>query len=423
MHITMVAIGSLGDVQPYIALGLGLKRAGYQVRIAAFGVFDQLVRKHGLEFAAIEGDPRQTMQQQMGQAWLESGRNPVAFMRGLQRLINQAAEKSLVDTFEACRGTDAIVYSMLGAGGYHVAEKLGVPSLFALLQPFSRTREFPSIAMPALPLGGGYNRLTHLASEQLIWQMGRVTINRWRREVLKLSPVPFGGLFRSLYAKREPFIYGFSQFVVPRPHDWPDWHHITGYWFLDGAFDWSPPAGLVDFITSGPKPIYVGFGSMSGRTAQQLAGLSIEAVTLAKQRAVLLGGWAQVHQRNPPDHIYAIESAPHEWLFPRMAAVVHHGGAGTTAAGLRAGVPSVITPFFADQPYWGRRVHALGVGPKPISRKALTAQRLAEAITQAVTDQAMLRRAAALGEKIRAEDGVGTAVAIITQYLSGKGVQ
>jgi UDP:flavonoid glycosyltransferase YjiC (YdhE family) len=225
--------------------------------------------------------------------------------------------------------------------------------------------------------------------------------------------------FVSSTERASRFFYGFSEFVVPRPRDWPDWHYITGYWFLDGTDDWAPPVGLIDFLSSGPKPIYVGFGSMSGRTARELAGLAIEAVTLAKQRAVLLGGWAELPERDLPDHIYAIESAPHDWLFPRMAAVVHHGGAGTTAAGLRAGVPSVIAAFFADQPYWGRRVHALGVGPKPILRKELTPQRLAEAIAQAVTEREMQRRASALGEKIRSEDGVARAVERVSKYTAG----
>ncbi len=309
----------------------------------------------------------------------------------------------------------------LGAAGYHVAEMMNVPSLYLLLQPMSRSRETPSVVMPALPLGRLYNRWTYVFTEQLLWQMMRAPINQWRRESLHLKPIPFRGPFDLLYRQHTPFIYGFSAHVVPRARDWPDWHHITGYWFLDDTNDWSPPTRLVDFLSDGPKPVYIGFGSMSGRTAQQLVDLAIEAVQLTGQRAILLGGWAQAHERDLPDSIYAIESAPHAWLFSQMAAVVvHHGGAGTTAAGLRAGVPSVLTPFFGDQPYWGRRVHALGVGPRPIMRKDLTAQRLAGAITQAVTDEAMRCRAAQLGEQIRAEDGIAAAVAIITQHLCGK---
>jgi sterol 3beta-glucosyltransferase len=412
MHITIVAVGSRGDVQPCVALGLGLRQAGYRVRIATHDIFADFVSRYGLEFAPIEGDPRQTMAEESGQEWQKSGKSLVRFVRGMRNLFTfESLKKSLNDTVEACHGTDAILYTVLGAAGYHVAEMLKVPSLYVLLQPLSRTRECPSILSPALPLGGGYNWLTHVLSEQFVWQMVRVPINQWRRETLKLKPLPVRGPFDLLYEKQMPFMYGFSPLVVPRPHDWPDWHHITGYWFLDGVDDWSPPTGLVDFLASGPKPIYVGFGSMSGRTARRLASLAIEAVTMSKQRAVLLGGWAEAHDLDLPDQVYTIESAPHEWLFPQMAAVVHHGGAGTTAAGL----PSVITPFFGDQPYWGQRVHALGVGPRPIPRAKLTAKRLADAIAQAVTDPSMKRHAAVLGEKIRAEDGVGNAVKIFSQ--------
>jgi len=294
-----------------------------------------------------------------------------------------------------------------------------VPSMFALLQPFTRTREFPSIALPSRSLGGWYNWLTHRLSEVLIWQMGRADFNRWRSESLGLDPIPFSGPFNRIYEQREPYLYGFSEHVVPRPHDWPDWHTITGYWFLDDQSDWSPPEGLDDFINGGSKPVYIGFGSMSGPIARQLTDVVIEAVALAKVRAVLLGGWAQIHDQELPDHFYALESAPHAWLFPRMAAVVHHGGAGTTGSGLRAGVPSVIVPFFADQPYWGRRVHALGAGPKPVLRRELTAQRLAGAVQEALTSKEYRHRDAALGEKIRAEDGVARAVSVVDRIMRG----
>ena len=418
MHITIIAVGSHGDVQPCIALGRGLKRAGYQVRIAAHGVFSTFVESYDIEFASITGNPRELMDQQPGQTWLQSGDNPLAFVRGLKKLTTrETIKQGQADALEACSGTNAVIYSMLGAAGYHVAEMLGVPSMYALLQPFSRTREFPAITAPGWSLGGSGNWLTHLIGEQLIWQMVRVPYNRWRREVLGLEPLPFRGPFDLLYQKHEPYLYGFSKNVVPRPSDWPDWHFTTGYWFLDNPLEWSPPPGMVDFISQNPKPICIGFGSMSGRITRRLAVPVLEAVRLSNQRAVLLGGWASIHEGELPDNIYAIETAPHDWLFPQMAAVVHHGGAGTTAAGLRAGVPSVVVPFFADQPYWGWRVQSLGVGPKYIMQKKLTAQNLANAISQAVTDKDIQYRARLLGEKIRTEDGVARAVEIVTNYL------
>ncbi len=419
MHITIVSLGSRGDVQPYVALGRGLKEAGFEVRIATHEAFADFVGRHGLEFAPIEGDPRQAMEEQSGQQWMESGRNVVKFIRGLQNLTTfEGLEKGLNDTAEACRGTDAILYTVLGAAGYHVAEQMKVPALYLLLQPFSRSRKVPAMFAPALPLGGTYNWWTYILVEQLLWQTVRLPVNRWRRKTLELKPIPFWGPFDTLYQRRDPFIYGFSRFVVPPPPDCPDWHHTTGYWFLDDDQEWSPPPDLLRFLSKEPKPVCIGFGSMSGRLARDLLHLTVEAIALSGQRAVLLGGWAATHDLDLPDSIYTMESAPHEWLFPRVAAAVHHGGAGTTAAGLRAGRPSVLTPFFGDQPFWGRRVYALGVGPKPIMRSRLTAKRLADAITQAVTDPAIQSRAAELGEKIRAEDGIARAVEVVSQYLS-----
>lgn len=386
MHITIVAIGSRGDIQPCVALGKGLIKSGNKVRIATHKYFADFVKRQGMEFAPIEGDPRQAMEKESGQQWLKSGMSLVKFVRGMRDLFTyESINKALNDTLEACRGTDAILYTALGSAGYHVAEKLKVPSIFLLLQPFSRSRMNPSIFAPALPLGGLYNWWTNIFAEQLMWQMVRVPINRWRRDALNLEPMSLKGPFSALYQEQEPFIYGFSQFVVPRAHDWPEWHHITGYWFLESDKDWSPPQELIQFIAGGSKPIYFGFGSMNGKVTRKLTAQAIEAVRMSGQRAVLVGGWASAHDLELPDSVFMIESVPHKWLFPQMAAVVHHGGAGTTAAALLAGVPSIIVPFFGDQPYWGKRVADLGVGPKPILRSKLTAKGLAEAINQAIS--------------------------------------
>jgi UDP:flavonoid glycosyltransferase YjiC (YdhE family) len=410
----------MGDVRPMVALGSGLKKAGYGVRIATFRTFEKFIREYGLDFAAIQGDPRKTMQGRAGQVWLESGKDPIRFFGGFRRLFSRDfLQKSFQDTAEACRGSDAVLYTPLGAAAYHAAEKMGIPKLYLMLQPLSRTREAPSMLMPSLPLGGAYNQFTHLFTEQILWQLLRGPINRWRREYLNLPPMPFWGPFNILYQTEAPFIFGYSKFVVPPPTDLPDSHHITGYWLLENKGDWSPPPSLLDFLSQDPKPIYIGFGSMSGDTARNLIEMAVEATRITDQRAVLVGGWAEAHHLELPDSMYACAYADHEWLFPQTAAVVHHGGAGTTAAGLRAGMPTVIIPFMGDQPYWGQRVHQLGVGPQPLSRKRMASKLLAERIFQAVSDSSMKQKAAKLGEKIRHEDGIRTAVRIIIKYLNG----
>jgi UDP:flavonoid glycosyltransferase YjiC (YdhE family) len=236
-----------------------------------------------------------------------------------------------------------------------------------------------------------------------------------RRKVLDIPLAPFSGPYKSKATRGLPILYGFSPSVIPVPSDWDDNIHVTGYWFVDEADDWTPPPALVDFLESGAPPVYIGFGSLSNRNPEETADLVIRALKLTNQRAILLSGWGGLHKTDLPESIFMINSIPHSWLFPRVAAVVHHGGASTTAAGLRAGVPSVIVPFYGDQPFWGRRIAELGVGQNPIPRAKLTSERLASAIQQAVTDKGMHERAAILGEKIRAEDGIARAAEVIQQ--------
>jgi UDP:flavonoid glycosyltransferase YjiC (YdhE family) len=212
-------------------------------------------------------------------------------------------------------------------------------------------------------------------------------------------------------------VSAYSPAVIPHPSDWPDTVHITSYLFLDAHAGWQPPPALEAFLRAGNPPVYVGFGSMAGQHPEQLAAVVLKALAKSGQRGLLLTGWGGLAAAAVPENVFVLDSAPHSWLFPRMAAVVHHGGAGTTAEGLRAGVPAVILPFAFDQPFWAARLQALGVAPAPLSRKRLTADRLASAITKAVADSGMKQRARAMGAVIRAEDGVSNAVRAIMQHL------
>jgi sterol 3beta-glucosyltransferase len=234
--------------------------------------------------------------------------------------------------------------------------------------------------------------------------------------VLNLPPAPFFGSYNSPIVRQYPALYGFSPSVIPQP---ADWHHtqVTGYWFLDAANHWTPPATLTKFLDSGAPPVYIGFGSMGSRNPVETADLVLAAIERTGQRAILQSGWGGLMNANLPEHVLMVDSIAHSWLFPRMAAVVHHGGAGTTAAGLRAGVPSIVVPFFGDQLFWGQRVEKLGVGTAPISRKQLTVEKLARAIDQTVTDSIMRQRAAELGAKIQSEDGIANAVRVIESIV------
>jgi UDP:flavonoid glycosyltransferase YjiC (YdhE family) len=207
-----------------------------------------------------------------------------------------------------------------------------------------------------------------------------------------------------------------SPLVVPPPADWQPYHRVTGYVFDDDN-RWEAPQDLLDFLANGTRPVYIGFGSMRERKPAETTHLFLDAVKRAGKRAVLLSGWAGIGTSNLPEDVFLLKYAPHSWLFPRMAAVVHHGGAGTTAAVLRAGVPSVVVPMLSDQPFWGRRVHALGAGTRPIPRSKLTADNLAAAVNEATTSRDMREKAAELGAKIAVEDGVSQAVSAIREFI------
>ena len=248
-----------------------------------------------------------------------------------------------------------------------------------------------------------------------MWQGFRSADTIARKEVLRISPAPFLGSYKSKSTQNMPVLYGFSPSVISAPSDWDHNTHITGYWFTDETEDWQPPTALLDFLRSGSPPVYIGFGSMSNRNPEQTADLVIQALEMTKQRAILLSGWGGLQKNNVPDSIFMIDSIPHSWLFPRVSAVVHHGGASTVAAGLRAGVPSIVIPFFGDQPFWGQRIADLGVGTKPIPRKKLTAEKLANAIREAVTNQEMRQNAQRLSKQIQAEDGIKSAVELFNR--------
>jgi UDP:flavonoid glycosyltransferase YjiC (YdhE family) len=271
---------------------------------------------------------------------------------------------------------------------------------------------FPSALAP-IP---GYNRFTHWLAYQLVWQGFRPAVSRWRKQVLGLSKAPLWGYSRLMEERRVPVLNGFSAQIVPRPPDWGEHIQMTGYWFPEDE-DWRPSEGLDEFLKAGPPPVFIGFGSMPIRDPESTTNIVLDALEQSGQRAILHTGWASIGQRALPDSVWKIDYAPYGWLFPRMAAVVHHGGSGSTAFGLRAGVPSIILPFLFDQFYWGKRISSLGAGPEPIPHRKLSVGRLAELLALAVGDGQMRQRAADLGEKIRAEDGVRTAVEAIQRYV------
>ena len=409
MNITILTIGTRGDVQPFVALGVGLKEAGHEVTVATSKGFEAFVTEHGLRHGALDVELMERLQSPEGKAAV-SGKNLLGTVKQAASMYRKVFDQE----WDASQGADAIVYHPKALGGYHIAEALDVPGFLAHPVPmFSPTRAFPNPVLPVADLGGLFNRMTYGAFLRLMSAPFHRTINRWRKETLGLPPRRLLASELELHGRPIHTLVCCSPRVVPPPADWEDSSAITGYWFLDTQQDWRPPAHLAEFLKSGPPPVYVGFGSLGGWTSDKVVAAALSALKQTGQRGVLATGGSRISP-DLPAGVCAIESAPHEWLFPKMSVVVHHGGAGTTAEGLRAGKPTVICPTSVnDQLFWGRRVFELGVGPKPIPQRKLTADDLARVIGVATTDGGMRRRAEDLGEKIRNERGVARAIEII----------
>jgi sterol 3beta-glucosyltransferase len=410
MHLLISTFGTQGDIQPFLALGAGLRAAGHRVTICTSEGYQPLVAAQGLAYAFMSN----TMLE-ITQALLDGRGNMLALMRQM----SAAMQCMLEDEWQAAQRCqpDAILYHPKMLGSYHIAEKLAIPLMMAIPLPFyTPTRAFPNPFIGTLRLRPWFNRLSYQFSA-LSSAMFTGMTNRFREQL----GLPRQGRFANMLVRSDgtpiPVLYPYSPALLPRPDDFPAHVHVTGYWFLDRPDTWRPDQELVEYLAAGPPPIYVGFGSMGSKQGARRAGIVLEALAKTGQRGLLARGWGGMQAADLPSAIHLLDTAPHDWLFPQMAAVVHHGGAGTTAAGLRAGKPTVICPFLGDQPFWGALVHARGVGPRPIPQRRLTAERLAEAITVATTSVSMQERAAELGTKIRAEDGVATAIGIIEQSV------
>ena len=291
--------------------------------------------------------------------------------------------------------------------GIHIAEALAIPYYRAFTMPWTRTRAYPhAFAVPEHKMGGAYNYFSYVMFENVFWRLMSGQVNRWRRKELGLSSTTH----EKLATYKVPFLYNFSPSVVVPPLDYCDWVHVTGYWFLDEANDWKPAADLLAFIQKAKDDkkslVYVGFGSIVVTDPAAVTRTVVDSVVKADVRCILSKGWSDRSDKKGgdeteiplPTEIFQIKSAPHDWLFKQMDVAVHHGGAGTTGASLRAGVPTIIKPFFGDQFFFGSRVEDLGVG---ICMKKINTSSFARALWEATHNERMITKARLLGEQIR----------------------
>lgn len=397
----MVTAGTWGDVAPYTGLGVRLRSAGHTVTIATHERFEQAVTAHGLGFRPLPVDPREELASQHGQGLAKAVSPPVAMAR-LMRMARAFMPRLTAGVADAVKqGTDVLLSSTLtDPMCAALGEALNVPCLGVYLQPIQPTAAFAPLVIGARSFGCYGNRL---ASHALWAGTDRIfapSVSALRRE-LGLPRQRYGGPL-GLPAGRT-VLHGFSPRVVPRPADWPKNHRVCGYWWPENPPGWTPEPRLVDFLAAGPPPVFAGFGSFVAGDAQRLSTLIADAMRRAKVRGIIQAGWSGLHAEN--DDVITVEEVPHAWLFPQIAAVIHHAGAGTTAAGLRAGIPAVPVPVQLDQHFWAARLTALGVAPRPLRYQRLTAQRLADAITSAVHDPARRARARHVAGHLATEDG------------------
>ncbi len=409
MKIAILAFGTRGDVQPYIALGKGLQARGHDVLLGAPDNFESWVKSHDLPFRSLGIDIQAFLAEPEVRAVL--GGNIFALAKLWREKGKPMVRATLEATWEAARDVDLIVYHPKVAGATDVAEATGAGLVCASPIPLFATREFPIVVVP-MNLGGFLNRLTYKG-----FHMSRAAyvqmLDDWRAKSLGLGKGPKFAALGGFMGGLVPRLCAVSPAVVPRPGDWDPDAHMTGYWFLDEGRDWRPSPELQAFLDAGEPPVYVGFGSMAGKNPERTAQEVVEGVRLAGVRAILATGWGGLNEIAASDRIHVIDGAPHDVLFRHVSAVVHHGGAGSTAAGLRAGRPTLVCPLTVDQPFWASQVFKMGCGPKPQSLRRLRADRFARGLEDLVGNTSYRERAEAIARAIAAEDGVANAIEVI----------
>lgn len=411
MNITILTYGSRGDVQPFLPLSLGLMAKGHSVKLAAPSRFKNLVEEYGIHFVPLAGNP-----EDLSRRLNDVGHNPFKQMRELMDHAVEIGADVLRQTEEACKDADLIIHTFSHAVGAHTfARENSIPDIHVQTFPmFTPTGDYPNVTLLDLKWHA-LNRFTHLVSQKITWWTSKSGFEQVRRRAGLPKRKLFSPFDNDPHRLRTPILCAWSPSVIPPSSDWKSNVHVTGYFFFDSNSSYQPPIELQNFLDAGAPPVCVSFGSMVNRNAENIDCNVREALKQTNNRGIILSGWGKVNHDSSNDLLY-LDSVPHDWLLPRCKMLIHHGGAGTTSAGFRAGIPNIVVPFTADQPFWGRRVHAVGAGPRPILLKNLSAEKLTRAIAEADGD-AVRKRAQALGQRIRGEGGVSRVVALIESHV------
>jgi sterol 3beta-glucosyltransferase len=417
MRIALMTIGTQGDVQPFVALALRLKSRGHDVVLATPGDFEAFVSSYGVPYQSLGGNIQALLSQARFDKAMSAGAlsNVPALLRQGLELVDAAARAG----WQAAQGADLLVLNMNTSFGIDFGEALGIPVAMLAPQPLVPTGDFPLCIFGGRDMGRVLNRLSYsgMNGQQAYFNRARKSL---RKDLLGLGPLRRGGFFRDVDGSRLTVLHCYSPLVSPRPADWPGSAHVTGYFRLADNSGWQPSEAFRSFLAAGEAPVYIGFGSMPFGAERNTAILN-KAIALWGGRAVVARGWGGIDPSALPASVFAIDHAPHDRLFAHVRAVVHHGGAGTTSAGLHLGRPSFVVPQTVDQPFWANRVHALGCGPTPVPLKALTPETLAANLTDLVSDPDYALAAERLAFRLAEEDGTAVASAILEDLaVSGR---
>ena len=412
MKITLLSVGSTGDVRPFILIGRALKSRGHSVTITAFSRFAETVTAAGLNFHALSGSVEKMMESIM-----EPDTSGVTYLPRLWKGVKDTAPEMLQDMLDSCRGADAMVCNFFGSVYYSIAEKYGIPCIQVNLFPMDPTGDVPISAVRNQRLGSFLNKSTYKAGYYLIGTIEKHVLGQWRRSSGLTDRRPAIRPDYRIGSHVVPVIYPISPCLFPRPEDWGEHVHMSGFCFDESPVVYDPPRELTGFLSAGEKPVYIGFGSMNSGDMNRLLSIVLRSVHAAGIRAVISAGWHGRKLKSGRSVIF-VDDVPHDWLFPRVSAVVHHGGAGTTAAGLRYGKPALVIPFAGDQTFWGTRVYRVGCGPKPVPRASLTVHRLTKALLDLKSNSSYYENARHISESLGREHGVLAAADLIEQEIA-----
>lgn len=412
--ITILCAGSRGDYQPYIALAQELKKLGKEVRITASKSFESFIQAYGIDVYPIEADIQTLNVDPKLLKEAGSADNPLKMLLAFNKMKDYGLHMA-EDYFSACAGSELVIYHPGVTMGYFAAEKLGIPSVLASPFPMHKTKEYLSVVLYGKSKPNPLTlKLSYAMIQGMLWLASSTSVKSYWKSVFGKLPESFGSPYERHVSAKRPAVVSCSNYIFKRPEDWNAHIHQSGYWFVEESADFTPPKDLQDFLNAGDKPVYIGFGSMS--MTEQLDELGEMAVTALKKigkRGIISG---MGRPKNMTEDIFIVDSVPHTWLFEQVSAVCHHGGAGTSAAGFRAGVPSIIIPFSNDQFAWAHRSYDLGIGAKPIPKKQLTADALASAIQYA--EQAhIVQKAKIIGTQIKQERGAYDCAKVIVKSL------